>query len=262
MRIGANDRSDEITERRRQRKSMRRIDCSTRSRSWPCDAEAFNTARGKTPPKDCDEIKISIKQDGSDLQHTEQTNSDNTVGGIRSISHEGNGINYKVSLSNPEGASSVDKSQNNEQATIAEEKKNKDDTTDTDDSSTSNIPPESATLQSFSKLTLNDISDDELSWASDVNSTFESSSSDCSEDDNDSDSDANLPWQIRDSNLTKDLSCNKTLSDAKKKDPWNAVCTFGLKVHTQGPPAVIEFSNGREEEAEKGKSGRNMGVKS
>ncbi|KAL8763235.1 MAG: hypothetical protein Q9203_007493 [Teloschistes exilis] len=206
-------------------------------------------SRGKvksTPsvPKDRDEIKILVKRDGSISEHTEHVGSGNTKGAT--ISHQGNGVNYRVSLEKlnvPGEASTGDKTGNDNQASVAKGEKDQGDLTSKDELSPTTIIGESTTLQKYPKRTLDDISDDELSWASDVNAPLDSSSSDSS------DSDDVIV-------CNGDPNTNKNESDEKESfDPWNAVCTIGLMIFTQGPPAEIEIVNGEKEEAENGGSG-------
>ncbi|KAL9585523.1 MAG: hypothetical protein Q9212_001476 [Teloschistes hypoglaucus] len=211
--------------------------------------EARAKSKGKTTPtvsKDRDEIKISIKRDGSSLQHTEHFDSGSTTGAT--ISHEGNGVNYKVSLEQrnmPGEASGGDKSGNDKQVSTAGGENEKSDTTSKDELSPSTIVGESAIFGNYPNRTLDDISDDELSWASDVNAPLDSSSSDSSHPDSD---DNNVGNEV--------LKSNENESDeTKSDDPWNAVCTIGLKIFTQGPRAEIEVVNGREEEVQNGASG-------
>ncbi|KAL8658462.1 MAG: hypothetical protein Q9202_007556 [Teloschistes flavicans] len=218
--------------------------------------EAWYKAKGKTPPKSDEEIKLSIKRDGSTLEHTETFEADSTASGTRSISHEGNGVKFKVSLDEPEEASGGDKSK---QATVATGNNEMGDTTDQDTSRPSIADDASTALQQFPNLTLEDISDDELSWASDVDAPPNSSSSD-------SDDDLG-PVALPHSSYSDDnetSNSNKGQSDKEKqekKDPWNAVCTFGLRVYTQGPPAEIELVSQWDEEVEKNESGGNEGDK-
>ncbi|KAL8626945.1 hypothetical protein Q9189_007355 [Teloschistes chrysophthalmus] len=203
--------------------------------------EARAKSKGKiTPiaPEDCDEVKISTKRDGSSLEHTERFGAGSKLGGT--ISHEGNGVSYKVSLEKPNlpgEASGGDKSGNDKQASTAEREKEKSDTTSKDELSPCTVIGESTIFDKYPKRTLDDISDDELSWASDVNAPFDSSSSDSSDTD--------------DEIIGKGgPTSNENESDEPRiDDRWNAVCTIGLRIFTQGPRAEIEVINGGEEEA-------------
>lgn len=218
--------------------------------------EAWYKAKGKTPPKSDEEIKLSIKRDGSTLEHTETFEADSTASGTRSISHEGNGVKFKVSLDEPEEASGGDKSK---QATVATGNNEMGDATDQDNSRPSIADDASTTLQKFPNLTLDDISDDELSWASDVDAPPDSSSSD-----SDDDLGPVAPRHSSYSDDNETSSSNEKQSDKEKqegKDPWNAVCTFGLRICTQGPPAEIEVVSQWHEEVEKNESGGNEGDK-
>lgn len=86
--------------------------------------------------------------------------------------------------------------------------------------------------EEFQNLTLDDISDDGLSWSSDIDVPLDSSS----EDDSDSESDTDEP-AIRP--LTPPPS-SENLEDDTANDPWNAVCVFGLLVYTKDSPVEIE----------------------
>ncbi|KAL8642192.1 MAG: hypothetical protein Q9228_001095 [Teloschistes exilis] len=188
--------------------------------------------------------RFLFKRDGSISEHTEHVGSGNTKGAT--ISHQGNGVNYRVSLEKlnvPGEASTGDKTGNDNQASVAKGEKDQGDLTSKDELSPTTIIGESTTLQKYPKRTLDDISDDELSWASDVNALLDSSSSDSSDSD-----DVII--------CNGDPNTNKNESDEKESfDPWNAVCTIGLMIFTQGPPAEIEIVNGEKEEAENGGSG-------
>lgn len=81
----------------------------------------------------------------------------------------------------------------------------------------------------FQKLTLDDISDDGLSWSSDIDVPSDSSS----ETDSNSDIDEPPP--------TTDLSqSSEKPADDFANDPWNAVCVFGLRVYSKGSEVEIE----------------------
>lgn len=83
---------------------------------------------------------------------------------------------------------------------------------------------------SFKKLTLDDISDDGLSWSSDIDVLSDSSS----ETGSDSDIDEPAP-------PTTDLSqSSEKPADDFADDPWNAVCVFGLRVYSKGSQVEIE----------------------
>ena len=82
----------------------------------------------------------------------------------------------------------------------------------------------------FQNLTLDDISDDGLSWSSDIDVPSDSSS------ETDSDSDTDEPvWPPIDPSRSSDQP-----ADEFANDPWNAVCVFGLRVYSKGSQAEIE----------------------
>ena len=83
----------------------------------------------------------------------------------------------------------------------------------------------------FQDLTLDNISDDGLSWNSDIDAPSDSPSETDSDSDSDMDTDADAPA----SSATKDQP-----ADDPADDPWNAVCVFGLLVYSKGSQAEIE----------------------
>ena len=85
----------------------------------------------------------------------------------------------------------------------------------------------------FRDLTLDNISDDGLSWNSDIDAPSDSPSE--TETDSDSDSDTDNDADAPASSSTKDQA-----ADDPADDPWNAVCVFGLLVYSKGSQAEIE----------------------
>lgn len=83
----------------------------------------------------------------------------------------------------------------------------------------------------FQKLTLDNISDDGLSWNSDIDAPSDSSSETDSGSDSDSDTDEVEPA----TSPTKEQP-----ADDPANDPWNAVCVFGLRIYSKGSQAEIE----------------------
>lgn len=83
----------------------------------------------------------------------------------------------------------------------------------------------------FQNLTLDNISDDGLSWNSDIDAPSDSSSETDSDSDSDSDTDADEPA----TSPTKEQP-----ADDPANDPWNAVCVFGLRIYSKGSQAEIE----------------------
>lgn len=92
----------------------------------------------------------------------------------------------------------------------------------------------------FQKLALDDISDDGLSWSSDIDVPSDSSS----ETSSDSDTDEQAPSRT-DPPQTSDRP-----GDEVAKDPWNAVCVFGLRVYAKGSHAEIEVVRKEDEDGE------------
>ena len=85
----------------------------------------------------------------------------------------------------------------------------------------------------FQNLTLDNISDDGLSWNSDIDAPSDSPSETDSDSDSDTDTDADADAPASSSN--KDQP-----ADDPANDPWNAVCVFGLLVYSKGSQAEIE----------------------
>jgi hypothetical protein len=83
------------------------------------------------------------------------------------------------------------------------------------------------------KLALSDISDDELSWDSEL---------DAPDDISDSEMMAPIP-------LAGDDDDEEEGDDEFKRDPWNAVCVVGLRVYSKGQEVQIEVVRGDEEES-------------
>lgn len=95
-------------------------------------------------------------------------------------------------------------------------------------------------------LTLDDVSDDGLSWSSDIDAPSDSPSDTAS--DTDSDSDTTEPPPT-DPPPPADQQPAVVVDPAK--DPWNAVCVFGLRVYAQGSQAEIEVVKGRDDDGSK-----------
>ena len=81
----------------------------------------------------------------------------------------------------------------------------------------------------FENLTLDNISDDGLSWNSDIDAPSDSSSEIDSDSDSDTDADEQAPSPVKDQP-----------ADDPANDPWNAVCVFGLRFYSKGSQAKIE----------------------
>ena len=85
------------------------------------------------------------------------------------------------------------------------------------------------------KLTLDDVSDDGLSWSSDIDLSFDTPSD---SDSSDSDSETAQPAPPPPSNNPNDDFAN---------DPWNAVCVVGLRVYSKGSEAEIAVARKRQD---------------
>ena len=80
-------------------------------------------------------------------------------------------------------------------------------------------------------LTLDNISDDGLSWNSDIDAPSDSTPETDPDSDSDTDTEADAPASS---------STKKQPDDDPASDPWNAVCVFGLLVYSKGSQAEIE----------------------
>lgn len=87
------------------------------------------------------------------------------------------------------------------------------------------------------ELTLDDISDDGLSWSSDIDAPPDSDSEESDESDSDGDSSGKPPPSIR---VDKEKTASKDDKESSSKGPWNAVCVFGLRVYAKEAQAEIE----------------------
>jgi hypothetical protein len=99
---------------------------------------------------------------------------------------------------------------------------------------TPDIRVQRASIGSQGKLSLSDISDDELSWDSELDAPSEVS-----------DSEMIAPSQ------TACGACGRQKDDEEEdefeRDPWNAVCVIGLRVYSKGQEVQIEVVRGDEE---------------
>ncbi|KAL8909956.1 MAG: hypothetical protein Q9171_004722 [Xanthocarpia ochracea] len=236
--------------------------------------EVKEKAKAKDGAKDSDEIQISIKMDGSTIQHMEKLRANQTNVGTRSMSHEGDGINFKVSVENSfasDIARGGDNPPHDEQATDAETKKEEDGQEahaetklpskkeqEKDDTKNHTTPPKpsESTIPDLSSLTLSNISDDNLSWCSDVNAPPDSPTSDSS-------SASSILIEIKPSSPPQQADKDRPSDDnPASKDmikPWNAVCTFGLRVYTKGTRAEIKVAMDGEDGVTE-REGREMGA--
>ncbi len=127
-----------------------------------------------------------------------------------------------------------------------------------DDTQNHTTPPKpsESTIPDLSLLTLSNISDDNLSWCSDVNAPPDSPTSDSS-------SASSILIEIKPSSPPQQADKDRPSDDnPASKDmikPWNAVCTFGLRVYTKGTRAEIKVAMNEEDGAtemqEKGMGG-------
>lgn len=99
-----------------------------------------------------------------------------------------------------------------------------------------NQPTSDETVDS-PELTLDDISDDGLSWSSDIDAPSDSDSDDSEESDSDSDF---FEKMVTPNKKDKEESSEGKPEAESSKGPWNAVCVFGLRVYTKEARAAIE----------------------
>ncbi|KAL8760110.1 MAG: hypothetical protein Q9184_003431 [Pyrenodesmia sp. 2 TL-2023] len=118
--------------------------------------------------------------------------------------------------------------------------------TNTDGDANASRPPETNAPH---ELTLDDISDDGLSWSSDIDAPSDSDVAEPDAIDSSSDSE---PSPI----ATKEGGGK---SPGASKDPWNAVCVFGLRVYAKEAQAEIEVVRKGEGVVGEGDGGRKGG---
>ncbi|KAL8692680.1 MAG: hypothetical protein Q9218_002353 [Villophora microphyllina] len=193
-------------------------------------------AQGKPEPKDAAEdpenISISMTGNGSVVEQAQQPVADKTAGGIRSMSHEGSGLHIKVSVEKNEHHADTERTKEGRDKEVPHASRQHDESRKEEEGVDRDTPQ-------LLNPTLDDISDDNLSWASDVNAPAYSDTSDSSDSDTET-----KPITVKPSPPSKKEDGNGSSEEksASKdvKDPWNAVCTFGLRVYTKGPQAEIE----------------------
>ena len=86
-------------------------------------------------------------------------------------------------------------------------------------------------------LTLDDVSDDGLSWSSDIDAPPDSDSDESDESESDEDSLGKPPPSTK---LDKEKTASENDKESSSEGPWNAVCVFGLRVYAQEAQAEIE----------------------
>ncbi|KAL8876122.1 MAG: hypothetical protein Q9192_008924 [Flavoplaca navasiana] len=87
------------------------------------------------------------------------------------------------------------------------------------------------------ELTIDDISDDGLSWSSDIDAPPNSDSDESDDSDSDDDSSGEPPPSMK---VDKEKTANENSKESSSKGPWNAVCVFGLRVYAKEAQAEIE----------------------
>ncbi|KAL8952139.1 MAG: hypothetical protein Q9222_001916 [Ikaeria aurantiellina] len=130
--------------------------------------------------------------------------------------------------------SPVGQSQSNEGQAPSESSTHQEDTTKAKDDTNQTREQAAASPK---ELTLDDISDDDLSWSSDVDAPPDSDTSG-----SDSDYESDKAEELSKSERAK--ATQPTIGEArsmKEQDPWNAVCVFGLRVYSQESEAKIKL---------------------
>lgn len=219
--------------------------------------DPVKAVRSDDQPKsdDQDAIAIQINVSGKGLKTTGQPPNAKVEGGMQDNSSHGNSRNFKLTVETSDQAKTVengattspdvqgsedtsnagvkagDGQQKSSTPTGAEKKDEADkDKTANESKSEDEAPPPS-------KLTLDDISDDGLSWSSDIDAPSDSDSDDS--DDSDSASDFFEKMSIAEKK-DKEEASEKKPKHGSSQGPWNAVCVFGLRVYTKEAQATIE----------------------
>ncbi|KAL9019825.1 MAG: hypothetical protein Q9185_002874 [Variospora sp. 1 TL-2023] len=105
--------------------------------------------------------------------------------------------------------------------------------------------PPTPDVGSRRRLTLSDISDDGLSWSSDVDAPPDSGG--CSESEEEEPDDTGFESVLdllrpKELDTGDEAAAAADIAKGKSDDPWNPVCVFGLRVYSQGslPPVEVD----------------------
>lgn len=229
--------------------------------------EGVEKAKKTKEPKNdqVDAINININVGGKTWKPAQDPQAG---GGRQTASHEGNNKHLKIVLetSDQSGTGDGDKATHNEQVVtqtaqaakqgfegIKDHGWNKGnlakDSHASTQSTTTPIPTPASNLNDDTttalklavidafKLTLDDISDDGLSWSSDIDAPFDSDSPDS---DDDPDPLIFLPNGEQETSEEEEKRKKKGMkAEEWWTDPWNAVCVFGLRVFSRGVRAEV-----------------------
>lgn len=199
---------------------------------------------------DDDDLAIQIQVSGKGLNIKGQPPSATVEGCMQDNSSHENRRNFKLTVETSDQAKTVEKDTTtspdahgsgpspNAGVELGDAQPKPSTPTDTEKNdetskdAVANQPTSDETTDS-PELTLDDISDDGLSWSSDIDAPSDSESDDSEESHSDSDCFEKM--------FTPDKKDKEESSDEKRKvGPWNAVCVFGLRVYTKDARAAIE----------------------
>ncbi|KAI4257452.1 MAG: hypothetical protein L6R42_005650, partial [Xanthoria sp. 1 TBL-2021] len=234
----------------KKKEKLRRLRTEARGRS-----EKSNGARDD---QDKDALAIQIKMSGKSLNTTQHPQKDEAEGGTKNSSHPGNNRQFRVTIETSDNTKVVENGiQISSDANVSEQTPKTGDKAEdaqrnqstpgtdgkTDEGSNPTISATESGKKSDTKagppseLTLDDISDDGLSWSSDIDAPPDSDTDDSDESDSDTDTpETKSPPSISD----QDMSSDGEKKGETSKGPWNAVCVFGLRVYTKEAQAEIE----------------------
>ncbi|KAL8756896.1 MAG: hypothetical protein Q9199_002623 [Rusavskia elegans] len=234
----------------RKKEKLRRLRTEAKGKSKKSD--------GAKDDQDKDALAIQLKVSGKSLNTTEHLPKDEAEGGTKNNSHPGNSRQFKVTIETSDNTKVVENGiQTSPDAKVSEnppkigdeaEDAQRNPSTPENDTKTDEgrNPSISATesgkkcdtqARAPSELTLDDISDDGLSWSSDIDAPPDSDTDDSDESDSDTDTpETKSPPSISD----QDKSSDGEKKGESSKGPWNAVCVFGLRVYTKEAQAEIE----------------------
>ena len=208
----------------------------------PADSEQLQVATPPEAPKDDDiddekKIESAETKDGSATKET--------------VPEERPTTDFTPSTSSDGKSAPEDGSKGEEQPSTDTTEEKKDDVekgTDADkatDDKTADKPADVEPEAPIPKLTLDTISDDGLSWSSDIDMPPDTPSETESDSDEDDDQPASPPPEPAAAADGNGGGGDQPL--AASEDRWNAVCVFGLRVYSKGSQAEIEVVRTQDE---------------
>ncbi|KAL8838553.1 MAG: hypothetical protein Q9170_002095 [Blastenia crenularia] len=216
----------------KQKEKLRKMRIDAKAKSEKVD--------GVKPSQNKDDLAIHIDFMG----HTQRIDAGNGTNGMTPLA---NGRQYKVTVETSDNAKLIANDiRNSEAAPVAEvDSKTKTGSSAVNESGKAdkdtNAEKESkqkanADIRLPKELTLDDVSDDGLSWSSDIDAPPDSDS-DVSDDSDESESNVE---QATPPKGNQENGTNEENAEVASKSPWNAVCVFGLRVYTKEAQAQIE----------------------